>query len=1705
MTCRSVVANANAPSSKHEERKPVIHTIANTIAHLLSFLTNDAIYNHVVSDLISMLTDCAVIIEGNMLPVQLVILEQTLKHCKVEEIYSLQIHTPEEAWVLQTVTLMILNAFLTNIKSKRLAASTETPSGDTMDGVRILPPGAVDMVYLPSLIDKASVPLILSVVRHMLFSNHSSTLPVNLLAQLKLSAIKVLKQLFVDWNSCCVPSTVLAGASIMVVRATQQYLASKHGKSTEYEGLLISLLYNSLVRPPRAQGTSSHEEELSFVRNTTLQPLFHCVESIAKRQEQERNSLDIGVLRIIHTVLHTTHAPQFVGIAATYCMTSGILRSLFSCLEDPNLSNYAIGVLGALLHTDNVERGIEEFGRICQSAMTTFGMDTMDTSNERCENSKAAVATEPSAGSKRKRSSPRRKKPVPLQPLEISPLMHSPGNRLSMSDKGGLSQPCFWDDEVNRFLQKALCAGRRLEDLFEQADKRDDTKNKDPLLVLSGLRLILDHLRRHSGRIDDVTLSSCLDVVNLLLTHLRTCCDEFVKYQENDLLQYDLALAQVIVSTGIYLRFAMQRFSTALNSSQAESLRATLDAFACLGIRLAVADFASEPACHSSFETRTCSSRNLSCPLRYLGLPSSTETGESIRDCKSGAPLCICSLVTDARTPSSTSDKSTRRCEAFAFDCAITVFDHLPLRSRLVSLKAFILLQSTILTLFFSTIRCYLLASLHSPAKDVYTVSARPASDTYALDAIFAFIKDAGSSLSIRLADRSPQCAMFFAPMLLLSQIRAETSNDTDPSDSWQRFQALTTKLLESVFEPIVKTLDTNNDGIVETLLCTFNHLKMIYSQVKDSSYPASFLDPTVVINHIFGTVEIGIEEGTATRVDISDDPLRLLREMMFSLAQKVEENHESPSIRILRWECIASACVDCPSKSLLRLALADRKGARRPDASARSQSWLFWLLSAPFSDRDPFVRRVLSEKLNKVIMADNYSLLFSLFASSEDIESFNGYTSSTRIEKMTFQNANDLTHASDRVVSGLFRAIDSLLLDVCSLADSQLSFTMSRSEPVGTLRKEQRASGDRFLFQRSAVKILASLCANANLDDPVGVWFFEKALIRLIRIWAASPVEKLAEPLFPDLPSTPASRAMAFGELARLSTSYSLPMLISQKLSETFAASVFCDILILSAGHRRETQYSRLESFIQSFISESQEGQSKKLLRKEVLGFLEEQLPAIVCQFVVEKDIELLRLTAGFKEFLEESSKAIRRKSQVEIPLVGRSNAPLRRKITAFTLDNQELERKTKHLCLQPKMIERILPLILINSDRSGLVFFLSKVLSGISLREIIQNREQLILKELVWQLGYNTMSVGSSVQAIRVAATALLSETSGTKRLASSDDSLAKDPSLASQWVTSHFMYLLVNVIQYRWKSRSRKEQLHVMSCLHGLLNFLLPSESAQYFPQIMATVNAGIINSGHSSANTTPGSSDVICLQLFAIKCLAKFVRLVAEHQIDTIAMNLTTIVVSLIPVLSEGNAEHWALRDSQDEAVALLEYLTSGPIGKSLSKNFNEIPFLPQLPSLKSVHEALRSNNVDFDNLAVLSSGTQRGGSSRRESMTSEGSYTMGSKSTVSSRRLEELAGLQKRLHIMTFLLDSENTSVRNVVLQHLTDLLRANRDLFHVLIENEGSVATEHCLTVIYSEKGAKEKNQGGTNCECDGISMIHITFVVLKLKTFLIL
>jgi hypothetical protein len=240
------------------------------------------------------------------------------------------------------------------------------------------------------------------------------------------------------------------------------------------------------------------------------------------------------------------------------------------------------------------------------------------------------------------------------------------------------------------------------------------------------------------------------------------------------------------------------------------------------------------------------------------------------------------------------------------------------------------------------------------------------------------------------------------------------------------------------------------------------------------------------------------------------------------------------------------------------------------------------------------------------------------------------------------------------------------------------------------------------------------------------------------------------------------------------------------------------------------------------------------------------------------------------------------------------------------------------------------------------------------------------------------------------------------------------------------------------------------------------------------MMTTVNAAI---SHQPGANTP--SKRLCLvsevRYLAVEGLDKFVRLVAQQQMEALGENLTSVVVSLIPVIAEED-ERGLFFDRHIEktktkitgdAVALLEWLSGGERGRKLARCWKEIPFLPQTPALDGVRANLKKVNVDYDNL--LATDTQM--TSKRSTLSSSskqsegGSASGDSKSASSSPK--KLLDLRKRLDMICTFLENENASIRRVFLDHLLSLLRSHRELFFALIENEGSSSMKRFLTEIY--------------------------------------
>jgi hypothetical protein len=377
---------------------------------------------------------------------------------------------------------------------------------------------------------------------------------------------------------------------------------------------------------------------------------------------------------------------------------------------------------------------------------------------------------------------------------------------------------------------------------------------------------------------------------------------------------------------------------------------------------------------------------------------------------------------------------------------------------------------------------------------------------------------------------------------------------------------------------------------------------------------------------------------------------------------------------------------------------------------------------------------------------------------------------------------------------------------------------------------------------------------------------------------------------------------------------------------------------------------------------------------------------------------------------------------------------------------------------------IEQILPAIFMKAGRMELMFFVRTVLQKkISLQTILTQREQLILRGLVWEAGKSPETTEAGIRAIRAAAIARSSSdvscNDGQSHVHKSESNADQDTfAAASDWVSSHFMYLLVNITQNQWSIRPDGERLRALRCLEIMMQLLKAADSPAYFPQVMATVNAAIRQD--SCVNK-------IELRSLAVKAFKQYLQLVAGWQWETLGQNLMEIVVSLIPLLPDDDRiGQGPLEEPTKLAISVLEWLTEGTLGTHLAPFFAEVPFLPSSSYLNSVRSALRNNGVDVDSLQVATTQGTQLDISLRGSLTSDGLST--SSDSLSVRRQ---VALQARLGLMCSLLSNENSSVRCVALNHISALLRGNRELFSELVFSESVASATRFLTVANRRKG----------------------------------
>jgi serine/threonine-protein kinase ATR len=840
----------------------------------------------------------------------------------------------------------------------------------------------------------------------------------------------------------------------------------------------------------------------------------------------------------------------------------------------------------------------------------------------------------------------------------------------------------------------------------------------------------------------------------------------------------------------------------------------------------------------------------------------------------------------------------------------------------------------------------------------------------------------------------------------------------------------------------------------------------------------------------------------------------RTLRLSLLSMSTEHDENM-SPVDRLSKWRImkdvvLQSSLLELQSLPTVQSAFADPHQNQQVLNIPAVIANIMWV---PFADTDYQVRLSASRELGKFLLERNGHVLQSAFGCGE------------------FGTAGMRpVHVAERTagtISCMFQEIDRLVFHHSCMPQSQLSNTFTAMSVV-----ERRSPGDTALeYQHTALRTIASLSQYAQHDDSYGNLIFKHALLRLVRFWVS--LDQYAEDNDGELSSTPLS-GLSFSEMRRLARICDFSNLSSAKSLQAFVPALLSEVLLPAAvalvsetgevclgDFTLQRQFRLLYSFLESLVLSSPgEGWSRwdtklRLLRGSVSPgavacFVDESFHYAIPFMVINKDYDGIRLATGFKLFVLH----IHGNSSVGLGdcVVGASIRVFTTRALAAPKSRHGIDEQTKLLCLQPKLIQRILPRLLIeNTDRSQLVFFLHIVLQKeMSLQELIASSDKAILRELIWELGGSSNVDLQSIQALKVAALARESATrdSANPGFVEPEPLKIHAHTMASRWVSSHFMFLLVNIVQLKWQDRTLDDQHRALRSLDLMLKFLLPSEAPRFLTQLVATISTAM--SQDLMANeSAQNRAKIWHLRYLAARSLATYVDIMVDGHLQILGQNLTTFVVTLFPALvppetrANEDAEEVKIKtDAGEIAVRILEILTHGRIGKELSQYFKEIPFLPSTSLLDKVMENLKSNGVDFDRLLTLS-GTQ----TTQRILTAKDAITIETATEDKEGILPPfsenlLAAMQTRLRVVCPLLSQESASVRLVTLQHLIDLLRANRYLFSRLIEKEDPSTAASVLTVQYASVG-KHETRGAVTALVE--ALLHRVMVENNKKVRLLL
>jgi hypothetical protein len=658
--------------------------------------------------------------------------------------------------------------------------------------------------------------------------------------------------------------------------------------------------------------------------------------------------------------------------------------------------------------------------------------------------------------------------------------------------------------------------------------------------------------------------------------------------------------------------------------------------------------------------------------------------------------------------------------------------------------------------------------------------------------------------------------------------------------------------------------------------------------------------------------------------------------------------------------------------------------GTSRKESASPEVPPLIWFFIMPFACCDARSQALALRNFGKLLFASGGELFLAYFTS--------------RDTKLTFAQLpdNEAKSAADM----LFREIEYLLFRFCGMSQDLL-FSLeigadSQHQPSATPVSDAKIS----------VLIFRSLCESSPTNSAVGCCIFQRSLLGLVRIWVASSVGSCGNTSSNSDPTGSATIACAALDALRAifeNHGHALAqanIIMSNLFSEFFLPSIECE----SLGAMR---YQLLATFIHACLlcggdlSLSIQNASNV---SRIMAFLDNVYPSVIVKMIEDEDHAGIQMCTAFRMYLlaehrnatKEEAKA-RKKNTHEL-LVGtrsdKNRASLSRSLVpGMSISTKKLTENAKLLCSKVEVLKEVLPRLLLQSSRSSLHFFITKVCqSEVNISDFLREKVgQHVLKTLVWELGADDpdeddeeeMYHGPFTEKGPKRKDVLLALTKGfllkddensaeIKQLLMSPSEESGDLTLctstAGKWISPNFMYLLVNVVVYKWNMRSEQEKFQATKCLRFILQYLPPADSPQYMPQVTAAIN----NVMSLPAVADEGRMKQLCrLRLVAVLGLFDFIKIVASHDSSQVGQNLTLIVVTLFPLFDDNVTVTNEAFTSRKKVAEMLEWLANR---EDILPYFREVPFLPYTEDLRDIRNILLQKGINIDDVRLLSQHT-----------------------------------------------------------------------------------------------------------------------------------